>query len=575
MVPDVSGIDKIFDYLVPDSLAGRIGVGDRVRVDLNGRRVGGWVTSLEQVDGVTRDGLSVDRLSPVVSLSGLGVEPGLVGLTRWAAHDFFGSWRSMLSRASAPRVRARAVNTRRTSPAAPVGDPVADAAIDRAATGGGLLVVPPCASALAAVAAVASRGPVLVVCPTQRMAVMGAAALRRRGMSTATVPEEWDSARAGVDVVIGARSAVFAPCPGVATIVVIDEHDELHHDERAPTWNSVDVALERARQEDAACILTSSVPSAGSLVRHADSTTAVQVPTPWPRVVVQDLNDVPVARSLLSSSMLDAVTRDGATTVCVLNTKGKARIVVCRSCNELQTCTECGSSLGLDDEQVLHCVRCAVDRGSVCVACGRASFTVPRGGTGHLAGQLRKSTGRTVVEVTGDGDDTWTTGNVFVGTEAVLYRIPQADTVVFADIDRDLNAPRITSGREVLSLIARAARLVGAAGTVVLQSRVPEHPVLRALAAPDPTAAVLEWAAADIATRRGFSFPPFGVLAELSLAEGAEFGVLPDLPGVRCAVSSEGILVAGATRDDVRDAIAVFRGIHGNALRVHADPPRY
>ncbi len=575
MVPDVSGIDKIFDYLVPDSLAAKAGVGDRVRVDLNGRRVGGWITALSHAEGLTKDGLTVDRLSPVVSVSGRGVDADLVDLTQWAAHEFLGSWRSMLSRASAPRVRARAVNVRRTMASASAGDAVADAALGLAADGGGLLIVPPCASALAAVAAMASLGPVVVVCPTQRMAVMGAAALRRRGMTTAVVPEEWDAAAGGVDVVIGARSAVFAPCPQMASVVVIDEHDELHHDERAPTWNSVDVALERARRAGAVCVLTSAVPSAASMVRHAGSTKVVGTQTPWPRIVVQDLNDVPVARSLLSTAMLDAVTRDSITTVCVLNTKGKARIVVCKACNEMQTCPACASSLGLDDDQRLHCARCGTDSGAVCLSCGRGSFTVPRGGTAHLAGQLRRSTGRTVVEVTGDADDSWTTGNVFVGTEAVLYRIPQADVVVFADIDRDLNAPRITSGREVLSLVARAARLVGHTGTVVLQSRVPDHPVLAALSAPDTTEGVLRWAESDIDTRRGFSFPPFGVLAELSLPEGSGFGELPHVPTARCAVSGSSVLVSGATRDDVRSAVSVFREVYGTALRVHADPPRY
>ncbi len=574
MVPDVSGIDKIFDYLVPDSLASKVEPGVRVRVVLNNRRVGGWVVALESRSDATSDGLSFDKLSSIVSVSGLGVEPDVIALTRWVADECYGSWRSMLSRASAPRVRERHAHVRRSTPPETV-DPVADAARELADAGGGLLMIAPCASALTVVHSLAHRGPVLVVCPTQRMAVLGAASLRRRGLTTALAPDDWDAARAGVNVVIGARSAVFAPCRDVASIVVIDEHDELHHDERSPTWNSVDVARERARRLGVPCVLTSSVPSAESMLLHRDATVVVPTPVGWPTMVIEDLNEVPVAQSLLSSSLLDAVSDSRGTTVCVLNTKGKARLVVCRSCRALQTCAECGSALTIDDDDHLQCGKCRSDRGLVCVGCGRTTFTVPRGGVSHLVSQVQKSTGRPVVEVTAETDDSWTSGSVFVGTEAVLFRIPHAETVVFADIDRDLNAPRVTAAREVASLLVRAARVVGAGGKVVVQTRTPGHPLLRAVTSGDVSQALLAWNHLDLATRETFSFPPFGVLARVSLADGGSFADLPVLAPVRCAVRDDGALLSAPSRDAMRDALLLLRQRHGTSLRVHADPTRY
>jgi primosomal protein N' (replication factor Y) (superfamily II helicase) len=573
VVPDVSGIDKIFDYLVPDSLVGKVSPGVRVRVVLNNRRVSGWVVKLETRADTTADGLSFDKLSSVVSVSGLGVEADGVALTHWAADEFFGSWRSMLSRASAPRVRERMTHATRSVPQ-PMNDPVAAGATALADSGGGLLVIPPCASALSAVQALACRGPVLVVCPTQRMAILGAASLRRRGLTTAVAPDDWDAARSGVNVVIGARSAVFAPCRDMASIVVIDEHDELHHDERAPTWNSVAVAQERARRLGVPCVLTSAVPSAESLVRHGDSMIAPTTLSGWPEFVIENLNEVPVAQSLLSSSLLEAVAESRGTTVCVLNTKGRARLVVCKSCRALQVCIDCSAALTLDDDDRLHCDKCDAERGMVCVACGRTAFSVPRGGVSHLVSQVQKSTGRTVVEVTAETDDSWATGSVFIGTEAVLFRIPQAETVVFADIDRDLNAPRLTAAREVASLMIRAARIVGSGGRVVVQTRTPDHPLLRAISL-GTVESLLAWNRADVATRESFMFPPFGVLARVSLVEGRSFDELPDISPVKIAIRGDDALISAVSRDAIRDALAIVRQIYGTSVRVYADPTRY
>ena len=574
MVPDVSGIDKVFDYIVPEGMLARVGVGDRVRVSLNGRRVSGWVVALGPSGTVGDTTLDVGRLSEIVAVSGQGVVSELVPLTRWLADYFFGTWRAALSRASAPRVRPRHVHQRINSTPSLVSD-VAEAAESLVALGGGLCVVPPVASALQVVTAMASHGGVLVVCPTQRMAILGAASLRRQGLSTALVPDDWDAAREGVNVVIGARSAVFAPCHNLKTIVVIDEHDELHHDERAPTWNSIDVAQERARRADVPCILTSACPSPESIVTHADRIATVTKGPQWPNIVVEDLANVPVSGSLLSSSLLDAVKDLASTTVCVLNTKGKARLLVCKACGVAQKCPICASLLSQEDNNQLRCVRCSEDRGGVCVSCGRTTFAVPRGGVSHLISQLQRSTDRPLIEITSDTDDNWNNGSVYVGTEAALYRIPSAATVVFADIDRDLLAPRITAVREVVSLVIRAARIVGSGGRVIIQTRSPDHPLLAALASDDVASRLMEWNKSDVASRRMFGLPPFAHMAHLALSSGETPSSSTDGFQVRIASVADGVLVSASTRDELGKYIAQNREQYGTQLRVHADPTRY
>ena len=575
MVPEVSGIDKVFDYLVPESLVPRVGRGARVRIDLNGRRVGGWIVEIGSAEERTDVQVDITRLVPIVSVSGDGVDPDVLPLTNWMSQRWFGSWRATLSSASAPRMRGRNVHPRHGHKIAFPDDAVTVAARERVQLGGGLLVVPPLASALNVVAEVARDGSVLVVCPTGRMAALGAAALRRRGFTTALVPDDWDAAKAGVDIVIGARSAVLAPCAHLSSIVVIDEHDELHHEERAPTWNASEVAQERARRAGVPCVLTSAIPSAQAFHEHADSTSIVNLERAWPKIDVVNLDDVPVAGSLLSSEMLASIATNGATTVCVLNTKGKARLIACKACRAVQACTTCGSLFTQDDNGELHCIRCNESAGAVCISCGRTSFVVPRGGVSQLVSQVVKSTRNPVIEVTADSEDTWTKGSVFIGTEAVLYRIPQSDAVVFADIDRDLSAPRLTAAREVLSLIARAARLVGSSGRIIIQSRQPRHPLLVALASDNPQMALLQWMHNDLAQRRMFSMPPYSSMVRVSVVAPKTLDDMPALSGVDIAREESSLIVKSVNDENVAMAIQNLRAHYGTSLRVHADPKRY
>ncbi len=570
----MSGIDKLFDYLVPHDLEQRAQIGARVRVNLNGRRVSGWIVDVAPHGSVATH-LSLDKLAPIVGVSGAGVEQSLVSLTQWVAREWFGAWRAVLNSASAPRMRLKNAHERHGSVTLDASEPVIAATNKLLESGGGLLVVPPALSALQSVVASASRGPVLVICPTVRMASLGAAALRRRGLTTAFVPDEWESAQAGVDVVIGARSAVFAPCRNISCIVVIDEHDESLNEERAPSWNAVDVARERAHLQDVPLVLTSSVPSAASLRSCADATTYVTSSTGWPRVSVVDLAEVPVAQSLLTSELLSAVQNRNETTVCVLNTKGKARLIACKACRSIQVCSACNALLTQNDNGVLVCERCSVEHGSVCGSCGRSSFVVPRGGVTQLRTQLQASTTSPIVEITSDSDDSWTQGNVFIGTEAVLYRVPSANTIVFADIDRDLSAPRVTAPSEVLALVARAARVVGSHGRVIIQTRQPSHPLMQAMASSDIQKSLQQFAERDLTQRQLLNMPPFVRMVRLTLGDKHSLFDVDGLSDVQVADLGDSYLARSTSRAAIAHMVAQVRATFGTSVRVHADPARY
>lgn len=568
VVPDVSGIDKRFDYVVPQRFSSSLRVGHRVRVDLNGRRVSGWVVLLSADSAI-----EAGRLAEIVSVSGPSVDVEVVPLTRWISETWFGPWRAVLASASAPRVRQRWVEPRRSSSPRRADDEVAVAARDLLGLGGGLIVVPPLASALSAVGEAANRGPVLVVCPTMRMARIGAAALRKRGFTTAELPDEWERAGAGVDIVIGARTAVLGPCAGLASIVVIDEHEESLQEERSPTWSAPEVAVERAARLGVPVLLTSPVPSASSLERFKDCRRLVRSTRGWPRVEVEDLRDVPIARSLLGSRLIGAARRSDWTVACVLNATGVARAVACSSCSAMQACPRCSTTLTADSDGMLHCRRCSIDLGMVCLQCGRTDLKVVTGGVGLIARQLRKVTDRDVVEISSHDEDAWVTGGLFCGTEALLNRIPNADVVVFCDIDRDLRAPRLSASREALSMVARAARVVGSTGTIVVQTRNPLHPVITALASTEPAEGLMAWCAADMDMRRELGFPPFSEVIRVQGLDPNDTGWLTEA-GFDVATEEGAVLVRSADRDRLESAVTRLRASKGR-VRIHARPGRY
>ena len=555
-------------------MSSRLLLGARVRVVLNGRRVGGWVVDIAP-HGDRDHHVALDRLSSLQSLSGAGVAADLVPLTQWVSRHWFGSWRSVLASATAPRVRERSVHPRRGAVTQDFSDSVTDAVRDMWAGGGGLIVVPPLASSLSCVVGAASHGTVLVICPTIRMAVAGAAALRRRGLTTALLPDDWDNARSGVDVVIGARSGVFAPVNRLSSIVVIDEHDESLHEERAPTWNAVSVARERAHRASVPFFATSPVPSVEALFSFQKLTRWIRGEREWPTIVISDLNDVPVKGSLLTTEMLDSVRDITKTAVCVLNTKGKSRLLVCKSCRHVQRCPECLSLLSQDGNAPLFCGQCAQERGAVCGECGRSSFVVLRGGVGQLREQIEANSQRDVVEISSDAHEDWARGQVFIGTEAVLFRVPSADVVVFADIDRDLGAPRMSAGSEVLALIARAARIVGATGTVVIQTRHPDHPLIQALSSSDVVGGVRQFIESELAKRMALHLPPVSRVVRVGLPEGAVITEGLISSEVMSARDADGLLLRSESHDALSTTLHNLRREFGTTIRVYADPRRF
>ncbi len=135
-------------------------------------------------------------------------------------------------------------------------------------------------------------------------------------------------------------------------------------------------------------------------------------------------------------------------------------------------------------------------------------------GTTRAAEELGALLGTDVGEVTASSTEVPNT-KVIVGTEALLHRVGRADVVVFVDLDAELSAPFFRANEATLGLLARAARIVRgrhADGRVLLQTRQPDHPVIHAAVASDPS----RLAEVDAPMRRDLHLPPYAALAQIS-----------------------------------------------------------
>ncbi|MBI4882851.1 MAG: hypothetical protein HY826_02205 [Actinobacteria bacterium] len=570
VVPNVTGLDKHFDYLIPESLRAQVAIGSLVRVPLHGRRVAGWVVAIGDAD----PGFGIERLMPLAKWSSIGPSAELIELAHWAATRWGSDrLRPFLVAASPPTMVAGLPPSRR---AVRLGGTAG-----AGGAGSGVVRIGPLADPLPLVLEAAGTGPALVLHPSAPAARALASRLRREGLTVAVVPDEWAAAAAGVDVVVGSRAAAWAPCPAPAVVVVLDEHDEAYQEERTPTWHARDVLIERAVRAGATCTLVSPCPTATAMRWAGGSVQRTIQASQWPLIEIDDRGEVePWKRSLVGSSLIRALRDPAKRVVCVLNTVGRARLIACRSCRNLQRCEHCEAAVRQRDDAMFECPRCNTVRPKVCQVCGASAMALVKPGVARLREELHAAANRPVLAVTGESDElpapeVAAVANVFVGTEAVLHRVRNVDVVAFLDFDAELLAPRYRAGEQAMALLVRAGRLVGArerGGRVIVQTHAPHHEVLQAAVLGD-TGRLVD---GELARRRLLGLPPFRALAAV---DGADAEALALATGLEYAATPKGVLVRAddwLTLGRALAEAAATKGTRtkGSRLRVAVDPPR-
>jgi primosomal protein N' (replication factor Y) len=370
------------------------------------------------------------------------------------------------------------------------------------------------------------------------------------GLSTGDRRRAWARIQEGdAAIVIGTRSAAFAPLSRLGLIIMDQEDHPAYKAENTPRYDARTIASERARRNGAALVLASAHPTLESAHATRPNWNVLKEEAPaaaLPPVSVVDLRETPPG-DILSAPMTEAVAArlaDRKKTLLYLNRKGYAPVLLCRDCGQAVRCPACAvgaaasmGGIGLTfhkQKGVLRCPHCGhTERvADTCLAC-RGTRLVPAGfGTEALeeAVRLRFPTAR-VARLEGEGAAGARTNaailslmqagelDILIGTQLVVTRHPRpvASLIGLIYADAALHLPDFRAAerayhtlREVMAL---ADPLDPGAG-IVMQTYVPEHHVMRALALRDPSVFYEN----ELSARASLGYPPFGRLIGLRVS---------------------------------------------------------
>ena len=357
--------------------------------------------------------------------------------------------------------------------------------------------------------------------------------------------ERWDEWRrvrhGGARLVVGARSAVFAPLPRLGLVVVDEEHDPAYKQEDGLRYNARDVGIVRARLARAVVVLASATPSAESYQAARDG-----------RHVLLELPDRPTAHPLppielvrlrgrppglltdeLSAALAANLAR-GEQTLVFLNRRGFAAYLQCPACGVAATCPHCSVTLTWHRAaRALVCHHCHHRRRPppACPACGGPPLAAFGVGTEQIEAALRAVHPLAAVERL-DRDaaqrpgaqrrilGSWQSGDtdILVGTQMVSkgHDVPGVTLVAVLLADLSLNVPDFRAAERTFQLLVQVAGRAGrgdAPGRVIVQTFRPEHPSVAAAATHDYAG----FMARELERRRALGYPPFSRLVNLRL----------------------------------------------------------
>ncbi|TWT85823.1 Primosomal protein N' [Posidoniimonas polymericola] len=347
----------------------------------------------------------------------------------------------------------------------------------------------------------------------------------------------WKKIAAGeVQVIVGARSGVFAPTPDLGLIVVDEEHETTFKQDSAPRYHAREVAQRRAADENVPLILGSATPALESWQRAAAGEyKLLSMPRrvnnwPMPAVRLVDLREDHNRRGALSRNLMqamDAALRDGGQVILLLNRRGFSTHVQCPACGASAKCPECEISLTFHrQDAILLCHWCDHRQAppQVCPDCGSTAIRYGGLGTQKLEAEVQARFPRTRV-LRMDADtmrrpgshetalDAFRNGEyrVLLGTQMIAKGLdfPNVTVVGVINADTALNWPDFRAGERTFHLVTQVAGRTGRGekgGRVLVQTFDPEHPAIAAAARHDYDA----FARVELPQREALGYPPYG-----------------------------------------------------------------
>ena len=359
--------------------------------------------------------------------------------------------------------------------------------------------------------------------------------------------ERWDQwrqiARGELPIVVGARSAVFAPLPRLGLVVVDEEHDAAYKQEDGVRYSGRDVAVMRAKLSGCPALLGSATPAMETF--HNGSTGRYEVLTlpervearPLPAVEIIDLRRRPQAgKQLLISVQLAAALQANLAahgqSLVFLNRRGFANFLQCHACGEPLKCPNCSVALTLHRRwNALRCHHCdyTIPPPPACSSCGGTSLSAWGAGTEQVEAALRRILpGARIGRM--DRDTTSRKGaqrdifaawerreyDVLVGTQMITkgHDIPGVTLVGVLLADLSLNLPDFRAAERTFQLLTQVAGRAGrgtSPGRVIIQTLQPHHISLQCSAHHD----YRRFTEHELASRRELGYPPFARLVQI------------------------------------------------------------
>ncbi len=355
---------------------------------------------------------------------------------------------------------------------------------------------------------------------------------------------QWQQIASGdIEVIVGARSAVFAPTPNLGLIVIDEEHEPSFKQDSTPRYHAREVARRRCQDEKVPLILGSATPTLESWLRATRKLdTLVSMPDrvanrPLPPVVIVDTRSDPriskgfsLGRALHQA--IDRALKDKGQVILFLNLRGYSPTVWCRNCGAGVKCPHCDVTLTWHrDRQVVVCHSCdyEIDPPKICPTCQSPAVRYLGTGTQKLDEEVRNTfPNATVLRM--DSDSMSKPGShdealekfrlgevqILLGTQMIAKGLdfPNVTLVGVIDADTMLRQPDMRAAERTFQLIAQVAGRTGRgerSGRVLVQTTNPNDPAIRFASKHD----FIGFAQHEMAERFDLQAPPFSSVARV------------------------------------------------------------
>ncbi len=399
----------------------------------------------------------------------------------------------------------------------------------------------------------------------------------------------WELAsRGALDVVVGARSAVFAPLPQLGFIVVDEEHEPAYKQSRQLRYHARDVAVRRAQMLGIPVVMGSATPSLESHANVARGKYArLSLPRrvdrrAMPKVRVVDLRREAAAGALLSRSLREALGQRlerGEQALLYLNRRGHSHYTQCRACGWVPECPHCDISLTLHvAPRAWRCHYCdhAEPAGAACPKCQAAllrfggagtqraereiKLAFPQARVARLDTDVARERGRVsellAAFARGEAD-------ILLGTQMIAkgFDFPRVTLVGVLDADVALNLPDFRASERAYQLLVQVSGRAGRGkepGEVLIQTSTPEHPAIAAAVLNDESGFIER----ELKERKEAGYPPATRIAALFFSGKEEAQVEESATRVAEALRSDAALEGVTVLGPAPQMLARLKGQH-------------